>query len=250
MALQDLLSEDEIKRYHEEWSSFTGKYKPETHYNVHSGLPIIGQVFQFEDKPVFRAHIFKRKLKKAFDPYFTSNQGYLHPNFHLCHYFFPIEQIAHVALARLVPNYQHYIIIDRFDTKKPSIMKGKVDFDRNHATSIEIIPKVTLGKNRFMARGSTTFYEDKTNEVLQVWYLEGFGELREYVKNIQKLREGNTSAVDDLIREIEAVDKKHQKMINPRSYVPKNDLIERIKAGEIPETELHDFFSYWDKTSF
>jgi len=246
MALQDLLSEDEIKGYHEEWNAFTGKYKPETPYNVHSGLPIIGQVFQFGNKAIFRAHIFKKKLKKAFDPYFTSNQGYLHPNFHLCHYFFPIEQIAHIALARLIPNYQHYVITDRFDTKRPSIMKGKIDFKETRA-SIEMIPKVTLGKNRFVTRGSATFYEDGTNEVLQVWYLEGFGELREYVKNIQKLRDGDTSVVDDLIREIEAVDKKHQNMINPRKYVPKNELIERIRAGEVPEKELHDFFSYWDR---
>ena len=247
MALQDLLSEDEIKRYHKEWSSFTGKYKPETPYNVHSGLPIIGQAFQFEDKPIFRAHIFKRKLKKAFDPYFTSNQGYLHPNFHLCHYFFPIEQIAHVALARLVPNYSHYVITDRFDTKKPSIMKGKVDF-KETKSSIEIIPHVTLGKNRFVVEGSATFYEDRTNEPLQIWYLEGFGELREYVKNIQRLREADASAIDNLIGEIEAVDKKHQKMSNPRKYPLKSELIDIIRAGEIPEEELHEFFSYWDRT--
>ena len=64
MALQDVLTEDEIQAYHAEWGLFTGKYKPETPYNVHSGLPIIGQVFQFEDKPIFRAHILKRRLKK------------------------------------------------------------------------------------------------------------------------------------------------------------------------------------------
>jgi|SRR3989344_1724440 len=247
MALQDLLNENEIKRYHKEWASFTGKYKPESSYNVHSGLPIIGQVFQFEDKPLFRAHIFKRKLKKAFDPYFISNEGYLHPNFHLCHYFFPIEQLAHVALARLIPDYQHYVITDRFDTKRPSVMKGKVDFDRNHATSIEIIPNVTLGKNRFVVRGSASFYDDKTNEPLQIWYLEGFGALRNYVANIQRLKEGDTQAIEDLVQEIEVVNTKHQKMINPRDYVPKDELIKRIRTGKIPEEELHEFFSYWDK---
>jgi len=243
MALQEILTEDEIKRYNEEWSSFTGKYKPETSYNVHSGLPIIGQVFQFEDKPIFRAHIFKRKLKKAFDPYFTSNQGYLHPNFHLCHYFFPIEQIAHVALTRLVPDYSHYVITDRFDTKRPSIMKGKIDFKKTRV-SIEIIPRVTLGRNRFAVRGSATFYDDRVNEPLQIWYLEGFGDLREYVKNLQKLKEADVSAIDDLIREIEAVDKKHQKMIHLRTYSPKGELIAKIKSGEIPEEEIHEFFSY------
>ena len=105
MELVDVLSQKEIKEYNEEWGSFTDKYKLETPYKVHSGLPIIGKVFQFRDKPVFRAHIFKRKLKKAFDPYFISRNGYLYPYFHTVHYFFPIEQATHVALSRLIPNY-------------------------------------------------------------------------------------------------------------------------------------------------
>jgi hypothetical protein len=245
MALQDLLSEDEIKKYQEQWGLFTGKYKLETPYNVHSGLPIIGQVFQFENKPLFRAHIFKRRLKKAFDPYFVSGDGYLHPHFHLTHYFFPIEQIAHASLGRIIPNYEHYVITDRFDTKKPPVMKGKIDFKETRA-SIELIPHLTLGRDRFVVRGSATFYEDRTNEPLQIWYLEGFGELREYVKNIHRLRGGDSSATGDLMREIEAVNLKHQRMCNPRKYTSKNELIERIKSGEIPEIELHDFFSYWD----
>lgn len=246
MALQDLLSEDDIKRYHQEWASYTGKYEPETSYNVHSGIPVIGQVFQFEDKPIFRAHIFKRRLRKAFDPYFTSSEGYLHPNFHTVHYFFPIEQIAHASLGKLIPNYEQFIITDRFDTKKPPVMKEKIDFEKTRA-SIELIPNIKFGKNRFVTKGSATFYNDKTDQDLQIWYLEGFGELREYVKNIQRLKKGDTSAVEDLTRKIEAVDKKHQKMSNPRRYVPKPGLIGRIKAGEIPEEELHDFFSYWDR---
>ena len=98
MALQDLLSKYEIERYHKKWDSFTGKYKPETTFNVHSEIPIIGQIFQYENKPIFRAHIFKRKLKKAFDPYFISKEGYLHPFFHMIHYFLLIEQISQVAL--------------------------------------------------------------------------------------------------------------------------------------------------------
>jgi len=246
MVLQDLLSEDEIKRYHEEWNSFTGKYNPEIPYNVHSGLPIIGRVFQFGDKAIFRAHIFKRKLKKAFDSYFISKEGYLHPYFHLTHYFFPIEQIAHVSLSKIVPNYEHYIITDRFDSRKPAEMKGRIDFKETRA-SIELMPRVRLGKDKFVVRGSATFYEDKTNEPLQTWYLEGVGVLRKYVENIQKLKEGDIQSVKDLVREIESVDIKHKKMLHPKAYPQKRELIERLKSGEIPEAELHDFFSFWDK---
>lgn len=246
MVLKDLLSEDEIREYHEEWNSFTGKYKPETSYNVHSGLPIIGQVFQFEDKPIFRAHIFKRKLKKAFDPYFTSKDGYLHPFFHTVHYFFPIEQAAHVSFSRIIPNYWDYLIIDRFDRNRYPIMEEKVNFSKNNPVSIEIIPDVKIGKNRFIARLSATFYEDRTNKSLQVWYFEGMGRLRRHLENIQRLKDGDSSAIKDLIIEIEATDVKHKKMINPRNYTPKNELIQRLNNGEIPEEELHDFFSLWE----
>ncbi|MEA3248348.1 MAG: hypothetical protein U9Q73_01450 [Nanoarchaeota archaeon] len=246
MELQDLLSDDKIKKYHKEWNSFSGKHRLETPYNVHSGLPVIGQVFQFENKPIFRTHIFKRKLKKAFDPYFISENGYLYPYLHLTHYFFPIEQIAHVALSKLIPNYNHYLITDRFDSKKSLIMKEGVDFKETRV-SIELLPNVTRGRNRFVVRGSATFYNDKTEESLQIWYLEGFGELRRYVKDIQKLKKGDTSAVEDLVRKIDALDVKHKKMLNPRDYIPKDELIRKLRNREIPEEELHDFFSYWDR---
>ena len=241
----ELLSQEEIEGYHQEWASFSDKYRPESPYNVNSGLPVIGQIFQFRDKPIFRAHIFKRKLQKAFDPYFVSKDGYLHPFFHTTHYFFPIEQIYHASMPRLVPNYHDYITTDRFDSKRPTEMKEKKDFKKTNA-SVELVLFVQIGKNRFVARGSTTFYDDRTNKALQTWYLEGIGELRKYVQNMQKLMRGDTSAVDDLIREIEAVDVKHQKMIIPRNYFPKDKLIDRIRAGEIPEEEIHDFFSFWD----
>jgi len=249
MIIQDLLSKEEIRKYHKEWYAFAEKYKPETPYKVHSGLPIIGQVFQYQNKPIFRSHIFKRKLKKAFDPYFTGREGYLHPYFHLSHYFFPIEQIAHVALSKIVPNYQYYIVTDRFDNKKPIVMKGKIDFKDTRA-SIEILPSVTRGKNKFVVRGSATFYEDRTNEPLQIWHLEGVGVLRKYVENIQRLKQGDSQAVEDLVREIEVIDIKHKKMINVRNYPEKDELIKKLREGKIFEKKLHDFFSYWEESSF
>jgi hypothetical protein len=247
MGLKAILSQEEIDEYHQDWDSFTGKYKSETSYNVHSGLPVIGKVFQFKDKPIFRAHIFKRKLKKAFDPYFISSEGYLHPNFHIVHYCFPIEQIVHASLGKIVPNYSHYLTIDRFDSKKPAIMKGKVDFNRNNPASIEVIPKVTMWQGRFVLRGEATFYEDKTNTLLQKWYFEGFGDLRKYVKNIKRLQQGDEKAIEDLVREIKEVGLKQERLLNPRQFPPKDQLIQRLRNREIPEEELHDFFSYWDK---
>ena len=130
MELSDIISQEEIESYYNEWTSFNQKYKPETNYNVHSGISFIGKVFQFKDKPIFRAHIFKRKLKKAFDPYFISNRGYLYPCFHTVHYFFPIEQIYHASMLKLVPDYFKFITIDRFHNKKAPKMYKRVDFEK------------------------------------------------------------------------------------------------------------------------
>jgi len=247
MQLKDILSQEEIEEYNDRWNSFNQKYTPEIPYNVHSGLPIIGKVFQFRDKPIFRAHIFKRKLKRAFDPYFVSNKGYLHQYFHTVHYFFPIEQIYHASMPRLIPNYNNFITIDRFDSKKPAEMNNRIDFDKTRP-SIELIPSIKLRKNKFLARGSASFYDDRINKKLQTWYLEGVGVLRKYVENIQRIKQGDKNAVVDLIREIEGrALKQIPKMINSRKTLKTDYLIQQLKKGNIPEPELHDFFSFWDK---
>jgi len=246
MKLHDILSQDEIREYHESWDSFTGKYNLETPYRVHSGFPIIGQVFQFRDKPVFRAHIFKRRIEKAFDPYFMSDKGYLHQYFHTIHYFFPIEQLYHASMFRLVPNYEHFITTDRFDKKRPQEMNGRIDFDKTRP-SIELVLDIKLGKEKILGRANFTFYNDRTNKNLQMWYLEGVGTLREYVKNLKRLKQGDKEAIECLVREIEDRETEHRKLKNPRTFPSKDELITKLRMGEIPEEELHDFFSYWDK---
>lgn len=246
MELEDVLSQKEIKEYHREWDSFTDKYVPESKHKVHSGLPIIGKVFQFRDKPVFRAHIFKRKLKKAFDPYFISDGGYLYNYFHTVHYFFPIEQICHTSLSKLIANYQDYIITDILDSKIPQKLGKRIDFTHTRA-SIGFVLDITQGKDRFSGRATAIFYNDKANERLQVWYLRGIATLRNYIRTIKTLKEGNNKAKEDLIRKIEKIAIQQKKLIKKRDLLSKNELMEKLKSGEIPEEELHDFFSYWDK---
>ncbi len=52
-----------------------------------------------------------------------------------------------------------------------------------------------------------------------------------------------------MVRKIEDRAIKHKQMINPSDYIQKDKLIEMLRAGEIPEEELHDFFSYWNKST-
>ncbi len=39
-----------------------------------------------------------------------------------------------------------------------------------------------------------------------------------------------------------------KKLINSKKSIPKKDyLIEQLKLGNIPEEQIHNFFSFWDK---
>lgn len=246
MKLQDILSNEEIEEYTKEWDSFRGKYIPETSYNVHSNMPVIGKVFQYKDKPIFRAKVLKKTLQR-FNPYFTSAK-YPHANFHLIHYFLAIEQIGHASLNILIDNYNQFIITDRFNTKEPIILKNKIHFDKNHP-SIELIADLKQGENRIVGRIYTAFYEDFNNNVLQRWSLEGIGELRGYAKGIKKLRkEYDPKIAEELIKKIEDRTNKRKEILTQRTNLPdKNFLIEQLRNGNIPEEEIHDFFSDWDK---
>lgn len=245
MDLTDFLSQDEIKDYHLQWANFKGKFTPETPYAVHSSLPVIGKIFQYEDKPVFRAKILKRALRKL-DPYFLGKKGYIHSNFHITHYFLPLEQIFHASVPGLVSNYNDYLLTDKFG-KEPPLMNSRVHFDNNHP-SVGIAVKLKQNKKKFVFRFATTFYEDTDNSILQEWYIDGVAVFRPYANCIHNLREDFTDEIrDELIRKIDAWSIRHERLINPRESLPdKDDLIEKLNSGLLPERELHDFFSLWE----
>lgn len=247
MKLEDILTKKEIEEYHEQWSSFPDKYKPQAEYMVHSGMPIIGQVFRFKDYPVFRAHIFGRKLRKTFDLYFISKKGYIHRYFHITHYFIVMEQIYHASMPHLIKNYNKFMTFDSIDTKNPLKMIDRIDFYRTKA-SVELIPDVIYKTTRYVARLTTTFYNDKNNSIIQVWPFRTIGEQRQYVYNIEKLKKGDKSVIKDFIREIQGRTLMNKKLIKPKKDLlrKKDYLISELKKGNIPEEELHDFFSFWD----
>ena len=65
---------------------------------------------------------------------------------------------------------------------------------------------------------------------------------------MQALKEGNNNALERLIRKINWQDIWQKRLYKPRTNLPNKEfLIEQLKQGKIPEAELHDFFSFWDK---
>lgn len=242
MKLRDILSEKEIEEYHKEWVLFDDKHILETEYHTHSGKPVISKVFQFKDKPIFRAGIPSKKRLRKIDPYFISEE-YILPSWHLQHYFIVGEQMYHASM-RLIRD------TDKFRTLEvPQEIKLSSPIFWHDTTSVELIwqPKRQT-KNYLVEDCFVAFYNDKNNKVKGRISARTFVEKRPYVTSIEKIKQENKKEIENLIKMIESRTFSQTKLAKPRKNLPdKNYLIKQLKKGKIPEEEIHDFFSFWDK---
>jgi hypothetical protein len=246
--IKDVLNEEQIKQYEKGWKNFKGKYRVNSPRNVHSNMPVISEVYHFESSPVFRAHVFGRRLRQ-FDPYFQTvdeSRGYIHPFWHAQHYLMVMEQVYH-ASRRLILGDENDRGVAK-DIPKEFKWRKPVFWDDN--ISVELIIE-KLGKIHSYDREGChfTIYSDKTNEELSYMSVLTFWQPRSYIQDIKKIRQGDNSAIDDLVRKIEAQALNHRRLRRPRTSLKtsSNDLIEVLRTGCIPEEELHDFFSLWEK---
>ncbi len=242
-TIENILTPEEIVRYQEGWRNFRDKYKLNSNRHTHSGKPVISRTYRFEDKHIFRAHVFGKRLKK-FDPYFVASE---HPSpfWHAQHYFMVEEQMYSAVLHLSIGDeYNKRIAKDvplEFNWRKP------VFFDDN--ISVELI-RIEEGKLRSYDKetGYFTFYSDKTGRVLSRMSASSYWQDRTYVQLLRRLKQEELSVLDKLIRVIEMQDINQKKRTPPRKklQVTKEGLIALLKSGKIPEQEMDDFFSYWD----
>jgi hypothetical protein len=240
-TIEDVLTAEELSRYKENWAAFKDKYAPNTPYHVHSGMPVISKVFHFEDKPVFRAHVFSKKMRR-FDPYHAADKC-IQPFWHAQHYLMVAEQL-YTASSKMVigKKYERMMAKDvpaEFNWKKPLFWDDNV--------SVELI-REELGKVGPYEKqiGSFTFYSDKADRVLSRMSAESYWVPRAYVIDIEKLKSGDMSAASRLIRKIEMQAINHQRLrVKRKIGIDKESLIREIAQGNVPE-EIHDFFSLWD----
>jgi len=250
MKAKEILSAEELKQYHEEWEQFKQKYvgvhpRIQSEYNVHSGKPVISRIFQFQGKPIFRAHVFQKRLKSV-DPYFISN-NYIHKSWHAWHYFIVMEQMYH-ASSNLIRDNSKLVgkdIPETFRWRRP------IEWVRDRGKiSVELTIE-DLGKknNHQRERGHYTFYHDSKNRVISEISVLAFWQPRKYVENIERLRQRNQESLKSLERQIKDRESKHKRLLKPRKLkATAPELIERLRQGEIPEEELHDYFSFWEPT--
>lgn len=243
MRKKDYLSQEEREEFDKQWNGYKDRLTPETKYNVHSNMPVIGKPLQFEDRSVFRAHVFQRKLKK-FDPYFLS-QSYIHPFWHLQHYVMAMEQTYHASLGIIRNNYK----MSARDSIKDISLK-KFIFWRDRSPYIELILQEKGHRGDFdIGRAFVDFYlmgEESPRGHIDV---VTFSRPRNYIQKIEEIKKGNRASIDELTSMIESQDAKLKRMIESRQNLTatKEELIYQIKNGKLPEEEIHDFFSFWDK---
>lgn len=242
-TIDEYLSQEEIRRYREEWKGFRDRYVVNTSKNTHSGLPVISKVYRFGDFPIFRSHVFNRRLRN-FDPYHQADKC-IQPFYHAQHYIMVGEQM-YSACSRMVigDEYDKKIAKDvpiEFRWKKPLFWSDNI--------SIELIREEcgTIGGYE-KEKGYFTFYSDKTGNVLSKMSAMSFWQSRSFIEDIQRIKEGKFEAIDDLVRKIEMQEINFKRLRKPRKTLrsTKDDLISTLNRGEVPELELLDYFSLWE----
>jgi len=241
MQLKDILSPEETARYQEEWKDFRGRYKLNSARNVHSGMPVISEVYQFPGKQLFRAHVFGRRLRK-FDPYFMASKHPM-PFWNAQHYFMVGEQMysasLHLAIGEAYNRRVAKEVPIEFNWKKPIFFNDNISVEL-----IRIEEEKVHGSDK--ETGYLTFYSDKSSRPLSRMSASSYWQDRTYFQLMNKLKNGDNSVLERLIRVIEAQDINQKRRIPIRQNLPdKNSLIAQLKQGIIPEAQLHDFFSFW-----
>ncbi|MDD5191593.1 MAG: hypothetical protein PHH54_02280 [Candidatus Nanoarchaeia archaeon] len=243
MQLKDILSKEEVKEYHKQWDDFKGKSKLNSCYNVHSGMPVISEIYQFKDKPVFRTKIFQNKLRK-FNPYFISDK-YGHPFWHVGHYFMIMEQLYHAASSKLRDNSKLVVkdIPERFKFRKPIFWNCPISTEL-------ILEKLGEIRDYQQERTNFIFYDERKGRLISEIDVMTFYQPRAYIRQLEKIKQNKNDqdAFERLIRQINWQDLQQKRLYNKRTNLPDKDyLISQIRQGNIPEEGLHDFFSFWDK---
>ena len=242
MKVREFLSKDEVIEYKKSWVSFSGKYNALSEHEVHSGMPVIGEIFQFQDRALFRTHIFQNKLR-GFNPYFISDK-YFHPFWHAQHYFTVMEQLYHAGSNKLRDNSKLVVkdIPERFKWRKPTFW--------DNPTSAELILEDLGTKGKYyQERACFTFYDDKKGRPISEIDVTAFYQPRAYIRDMEAIRKGDQKALEKLLRRIKHQAICHRQMTKPRKKLisSEKELVEKLRSGEIPEKKLHDFFSFWDK---
>jgi len=251
IKLEEVLNQEEIARFNEQWQRFKGKEEPAEPSEVHMSFPVISQVMRFEDKLVFRARVLQseRRLRKV-NPYFNADR-YLMPFWHPIHYIMVGEQLYHASMEIARPNNNRYFVkeIPVLDLRRPVFWPSHTN---GHVSVVGIV-KILKGSwesGRAREQFSGELIDDKTGAAK---YGSGYGicfvNFRSFYETMRDLKAGKPESREKLIRQIEEQDALLRKLYFPRQTLmaKKEELIDALKRGEVPEEKIIDFFNFYDQ---
>src|SRR3989339_185067 len=175
----DILTPEEYKRYQNEWRDFKGKYTRNSHYNVNSNTPFISLVYQFQDKPLFRARVFNKELRK-FTPYFNAGEHLL-PFWDGTHQLIVGVQM-YTASSRLVR--------DDYDTTEALEARTSLNFKARIYWDDRISVELIIEQRNLISSIYGTFYSDKTKKLLAQGISLIVLHSRAYYECIERIKKG------------------------------------------------------------
>ncbi len=234
------LSSDDLRDYHSAWRSFRFRYEINDESVVHNNLVVISRVFQFDNKPLFRAHVFNNRLRKK-DPYNLAD-SYLMPFWHSEHYLTSAEQLYHASMG-LLGNNQRLVV----ETGISLRLRRKIFW--NYNVSVEFFYSVVRETSEYVVEDCFfKWYDDHNDEVLATATTKNFATKRAFLKELKGLEEHDTASLESLIRKIKRQEVNLSKLKNPRkNLLSTADLIiNDLRKGIVDHDIIADFFSFWD----
>ncbi|HIH32020.1 TPA: hypothetical protein HA235_04905 [Candidatus Woesearchaeota archaeon] len=237
---EQILNEKEIKEYEFRWQLHE-KYKINNRFDVHNNIPIIGLIYKFPNKNLFKAHIFGQRLRK-YNPYFCIEK-YYNPFWHLNHYNMAAEQMYHAGTALIRDNLELCAKEFKVDTE----LRREAYF-RNNISIEMILNTLRSSKDYKLEEVKFAFYDETNSEYIGQIYAKAIVTERKYIKEYKRLNEASESIINSLIRQINKQDFRLKQLLIQRADKPikKDELIHKLLNNEDCLQDLKRFFSLWD----
>lgn len=250
LSLDSILSPSERENFYSSWESFKGKDEPAKAWQVHSGFPVISDVMQFEDKPVFRAKVFQSRSKlRKINPYHNTPY-YRIPFWHPIHYLTVAEQMYHASMEYFRKDNHKFVVteIPSFDLKEKIVWAPRT----NGYVSIIGLHKLLAGKwerGRAVESFTCLLVDDKEKKFYGSVSGTCFIGFRSYVKAHKDLMEKKEGSKERMSRLIKDQAEQHNDLLTKRTDLTAqtDELLARVRDDlPIDEKVLHNFFSLYD----
>jgi hypothetical protein len=237
----DVLTPEEGELYRRGWENFPRKYEYSPPHIVQDGRPVISVIYRFENKHVFRAHVFGKALKDI-DPYGIADE-HLAPYWEIQH-FMKVSEQMHIGSLKMEAGNTAYKM-------KSVVFSYHMEFRRplyfRENASVELVREERSSRRHI---DHLKFIKEKDGTETACIMAKTLCIPRSYAATMESIK-GGGSSIEKLVRQIKRQGVNLGKLRAPRKSMLSSEaaLIKNVLEGRLPESELHDFFSFWDDPS-